>query len=139
MNFLSSAALRVIPGAFILNAGVQKIGMPAEASEGLQEFAATGVPAVKELPKEKFGTIIGWSEAAVGGALLAPFVPNFVAGGALTAFSAGLLSLYFADEENTEDDGIRPTEKGLDLSKNAWLLAIGLGLLTSVGGKKKRK
>lgn len=140
MNFLSSAALRVIPGALILNSGIGKIGMPAEASEGLQQFAATGVPAVKQIPSEKFGTVLGWSEAAVGGALLAPFVPNVVAGGALTAFSAGLLSLYFADPDNREDDGIRPSEQGMSLAKDSWLLAAGLALAASaLGGKGKKR
>lgn len=139
MNFLTSAALRVIPGAFILNSGLGKIGMPAEASEGMQEFAASGVPPVKEIPAEKFGTTLGWSEAALGGALLAPFVPNALAGAGLTAFSAGLLSLYFADPDNREEDGIRPTEQGLPLAKDSWLLAIGVALVVGSIGTKKKK
>lgn len=141
MNFLSSVALRVIPGAFILNSGIGKVGMPAEASEGMQQFAATGMPAVRRIPSDKFGSVLGWSEAAVGGVLLAPFVPNFVAGGALTAFSAGLLSLYFADPDNREDDGIRPSSQGLPLAKDSWLLAIGVALAASAlgSGKSKRK
>lgn len=139
MNFLSSVALRAIPGAFILNSGIGKIGMPAEASAGIQQFAASGVPAVKQIPSEKFGTVLGWSEAAVGGALLAPFVPNAVAGGALTTFAAGLLSLYFADPDNREDDGIRPSEQGLSLAKDSWLLAAGLALAaTALDGKRKK-
>ncbi|AWB82378.1 hypothetical protein C3B44_08455 [Corynebacterium yudongzhengii] len=141
MNFLTSAALRVIPGAFILNSGIGKIGMPADASKGIQDFAATGVPAVKEIPSDQFGTVLGWSETALGGALLAPFVPNAAAGAGLTAFSVGLLSLYFADDDNTEEDGIRPSEQGLSLAKDSFLLAIGLGLLVGglFGGKKKNK
>lgn len=137
MNFLTSAALRLIPGAFMLNSGLGKVGMPAEASAGLQQFAATGVPAVKNLPANKFGSIVGWSEAALGAALLAPMVSNFVAGAGLTAFSSGLMTLYFADPENREDDGIRPTEKGMSLAKDAWLVAIGAALVFGSFGRKK--
>lgn len=139
MNFLSSAALRVLPGAFVLNSGIGKIGMPAEASAGTQQFAASAIPALKQLPPEKFGTILGWTETGVGGAMLAPFVSNFVAGSALTAFSSGLLALYFADPDNRQEDGIRPSEQGTALAKDSWLLAIGVALVVSSFDSKKSK
>ncbi|AKK10612.1 hypothetical protein [Corynebacterium uterequi] len=138
MNCLTSAALRVIPGAFILNSGYGKISADAETSAYLQGFAATAIPAVNKIPTEKFGPLLGYSETALGAALLAPFVPNALAGAGLTAFSAGLLSMYFADPENREEDGIRPSNKGLSLAKDSWLLAIGLGLLAGgLTGKGK--
>ena len=37
---LSSAILRAVPGAFILNSGIGKLGMSAEAAEGMQGMAA---------------------------------------------------------------------------------------------------
>lgn len=126
---LSNIPLRAIPGAFIVNAGLGKLGMDAESSKGLQDFAATGIKELKQLPSDKFGQIIGASEIAVGGALLAPFVSNRIAGAGLTAFGAGLLTLYFGDDDNTLDDGIRPSEQGLPLAKDSWLLAAGLTLL----------
>lgn len=131
MSSLSSVALRLIPAAFIINSGAGKLGMDAEASAGLQQFAATGIPLLKKLPSEKFAKFIGSSELAVGGALLAPFVPNRLAGAALTAFGSGLLTLYFNNDGNTLDDGIRPSQDGLVLAKDSWLVAIGLGLLLS--------
>lgn len=139
MSFLSSVALRAIPGLFILNSGVGKIGMPAEASAGTQEFAASGIPALKNLPADKFGSILGWSETAVGGAMLAPFVSNRMAGIGVTALGAGLLTLYFNNEGNTKEDGIRPTDDGISLAKDSWLVAIGLGLIFADGKKKKKK
>ena len=72
MSTIPSILLRAIPGALIADSGISKLGMDAESSKGLQDFAATGIPQVKELPSDKFGTIIGASEVAVGGALLAP-------------------------------------------------------------------
>lgn len=138
MNKLASIALRAIPGAFILNSGISKIGMPADASEGTQQFAATGIPAVKNLPADKFGSILGWTEAGLGAALLTPFVSNRVAGLGLTAFGSGLLSLYFADPDNRQDDGIRPTDQGTSLAKDSWLVAVGLGLFFAGDGSSKK-
>ena len=99
MSTIPSILLRAIPGALIADSGISKLGMDAESSKGLQDFAATGIPQVKELPSDKFGTIIGASEVAVGGALLAPFVSNRLAGLALTTFGAGLLSIYFRNDD----------------------------------------
>lgn len=130
MSFISDAILRGVTGAFITNTGVGKIGMPAEHSAGIQQAAASGIPALAKLPSDKFGSWLGWAETAIGATLLAPFVPNRVAGAALTAFSGGLLSMYFRNPENTEADGIRPSQEGMALSKDVFMLAIGLSLLT---------
>lgn len=130
MSFISDAILRGVTGAFVTNAGVGKIGMPAEHSAGIQQAAASGIPALAKLPSDKFGSWLGWAETAIGATLLAPFVPNRVAGAALTAFSGGLLSMYFRNPENTEADGIRPSQEGMALSKDVFVLAIGLALMT---------
>ena len=58
MSLLTSAAFRVIPGAFILNAGIGKLGMDESSSAGLQNMAATGIPQMKEIPTDKFGDFI---------------------------------------------------------------------------------
>ena len=51
-----------------------------------------------------------------------------VAGLGLTAFGAGLLSMYFGGDQYTEDDGIRPSSAGLAIAKDSWLVGIGLAL-----------
>ncbi|GAB3693023.1 hypothetical protein [Corynebacterium nasicanis] len=130
MSKISDVILRGVTGAFITNSGVGKIGMPAEHSAGLQQAAASGIPLMAKLPSDKFGTFIGYSEVGIGAALLAPFVPNKIAGAALTAFTGGLLSMYFRNPENTQADGIRPTQEGMPLAKDFFMLAIGLALMT---------
>lgn len=137
MSFIANAALRAIPGLFILNSGIGKIGMPADASAGIQQAAASGVPALANLPSEKFGSMLGWAETAVGAALLLPAVPNRVAGAGLATFGAGLLTMYFNNDNYTEEDGIRPSDEGISLAKDSWLVAIGLGLM--FGGKNKKR
>ncbi len=136
MPALKNIALRLIPGAYIANSGYSKLNMPGEASTGMQQMAVTGIPALAKLPSDKFGHYVGMGELAVGGALLLPLVSNRLAGLGLTAFSAGLLSMYFGDEGNTEADGIRPSAQGTTLAKDSFLLAIGLALMAPEGKKK---
>ena len=126
---LASVALRVPAGLFILNSALGKFGLNREAAEGLQGMAATGIPALGKLDPEQFGTGLAVSEAAVAGALLAPFVINRLAGAALGSFGAGMLTMYFNNDAMTEDDGIRPSQEGTALSKDSWLVAIGAALM----------
>ncbi|GAA4918301.1 hypothetical protein [Nesterenkonia rhizosphaerae] len=128
---LSTLALRTIPGAFILNSGIGKLRLNAESAAGLQDMAATGIPAVKNLPPQKFGKALAWGEIGVGAALLTPVVSNRLAGLALGGFSAGLLSMYFRNDAMTEADGVRPTQDGTALAKDTWLAAIAVALITS--------
>lgn len=137
-NTLASIALRAIPGAFILNSGIGKLQLPEEASEGLHQAATSGIPAIENLPAKDFSKYLGAAETGLGAALLAPFVSNKLAGAGLVAFGAGLLSMYFNNDENTEDDGIRPSHEGTALAKDSWLVAIGLGLLALPKGKKRK-
>ncbi|MEX3506823.1 hypothetical protein VVR85_05350 [Corynebacterium sp. LK2590] len=133
---LASVALRALPGAFILNSGIGKLGLRGENAAGLRDFAATGVPALGDMDPDTFGKFISYSEIGVGGALLAPFIPNRLAGLALTGFSAGLLTLYFNNDNMTQDDGISPSEDGTAIAKDSWILSIGLALIALGKGKK---
>src|SRR5699024_9935421 len=128
---LSTALLRAVPGAFILNSGIGKLGMDEETAAGLQQMAANGVPMVENLTASQFGKFLSYGEIAVGSALLLPFVPTRIAGAALTTFAAGLVSNYFSIDSMTKDDGIRPSEDGIPVAKDTWLAAIGLALVLS--------
>jgi len=134
---MSAIALRAVPGAFILNAGIGKLKLDAETAAGMQGMAATGVPAVKQLSPERFGKALAWGEITLGAALLTPFVSNRLAGVALGTFSAGMLSMYFRNEGMTQSDGVRPSQDGTPLAKDAWLAAISVALI-SLGKKSKR-
>ncbi|RBP64959.1 hypothetical protein DFO66_10565 [Brevibacterium sanguinis] len=132
---LNTAVLRAIPGAFILNSGIGKLGMDEETAKGLQDTAANGVPMVKKMSPAQFGKFLSYGEIAVGAALLCPFVPTRIAGAALTTFASGLVANYFAIDGMTEDDGIRPSQEGIPLAKDTWLVAIGTSLMLSGGSK----
>ena len=61
--------------------------------------------------------------------LLAPFVSNRLAGLALTTFGAGLLSIYFRNDDMTREDGIRPSQDGMSIAKDSMMVVIGTGLI----------
>lgn len=128
---LSNAILRGVTGAFVLNSGLGKRGMPTETAQGLQAFAATGVPAVTKMSPDAFGKFVAYSEIGIGAALLAPVVSNKLSGAALGVFSAGLMSMYFRNPAMTESDGIRPSQDGMSLSKDIFMLAIAGALVTA--------
>ena len=127
---LSEIAPRISAGAFILNSGLGKRNVDAEAAAGMHGFAAGTYPFLKNMPPQQFAKALSTSEIAVGAALLIPFVPTAVAGAALTAFSGGLLGLYLRTPGMRKPGSLAPTEQGLAIAKDSWLLGIGIGLLT---------
>ncbi|THJ67946.1 DoxX family membrane protein [Arthrobacter echini] len=133
----SHIPLRLITGAFILNSGLGKTALDEGTAGFMQSMASKGFPQASQLEPAQFGKILAASEIAVGSALLAPFIPSKLAGLGLLAFSAGLMTMYFRTPEMTEDDGIRPTQDGITLAKDSWMVAIALALI--IDGKKKRK
>lgn len=133
---IGNALLRALPGAFILNSGIGKLGMDEETAKGLQSMAANGVPIVEKMSPAQFGKFMSYGEIAVGASLLLPFVPTRIAGAALTTFASGLVANYFSIDSMTEDDGIRPSEDGIPVAKDTWLVAIGIALM--LGGSAKK-
>jgi hypothetical protein len=127
---LSEIGPRISAGAFILNSGLGKRGADADTAAGLHGFASGAYPFLKKLEPQQFASVLAMSEIAVGAALLTPFVPTAVAGAALTGFSGGLLGLYLKTPGMRKPGSIAPTQDGLAIAKDVWLLGIGVGLLT---------
>ena len=127
---LSEIAPRISAGAFILNSGLGKRGADAETAAGIHGFAAGTYPFLKSIPPQQFAKGLATSEIVLGALLLTPFVPTAVAGAALTAFSGGLLGLYLRTPGMRKPGSLAPTEQGLSIAKDSWLLGIGIGLLT---------
>ncbi len=127
---LSEIAPRISAGAFILNSGLGKRGADEGTAAGLHGFATGTYPFLKGVDPATFVKVLAYSEIAVGTALLTPFVPTAVAGAALTAFSGGLLGLYLNTPGMRKPGSLAPTQEGLTVAKDVWLLGIGIGLLT---------
>jgi hypothetical protein len=130
--------VRAITGAFILNSGLNKLKTEdEEMHKGVHGMATTAYPQFGGIEPRTFTKALGAGEVALGAALLTPLVSPGLAGTGLTAFSAGLLGLYFRIPGMTED-GIRPSQQGTALAKDSWLLAMGLALMLDRASKKVR-
>src|SRR5690625_2284368 len=134
---LTNTILRAVPGAFILNSGIGKLGMDAETAEPMQGMAAQGVPPLGKLTPEQFAKFLSYGETAVGAALLLPLVPTRLAGLALAGFGRSLVSTHLRAAGMTGADGVRATQDGTALAKDTWMLAIAGALLLNQAGKKK--
>ena len=137
----SEIAPRIATGAFILNSGLGKRGADEGTAAGLHGFASGTYPFLAKVPPATFAKGLSTAETALGAALLTPFVPTAVAGAALTAFSAGLLGLYLRTPGMTKPGkSVAPTQEGLPIAKDVWMLGIGAGLvLDSLSNRKAAK
>ncbi|VXC29193.1 hypothetical protein [Nocardioides sp. AX2bis] len=122
--------IRVATGAYILNSGIGKLGADEGTAQFLHGAAAGTYPSVfKDMKPKTFAQVLAYSEIAVGGALLLPKVNATVAGAALTGFGASLLGMYLKTPSMTLDDGIRPSQEGIGVAKDVWLVGAGMTLV----------
>jgi hypothetical protein len=120
---------RIAAGAFILNSGVGKLSADDETAAQLHGFAAGAYPFLNKVKPRDFVRLLAVSEIALGSALLVPVIPAAVAGAGLTAFSGGLLGLYARTPGMRKPGTPFPTQQGIPLAKDAWMMGIGLGLV----------
>jgi uncharacterized membrane protein YphA (DoxX/SURF4 family) len=120
---------RLATGAFILHSGLEKWHAEPEHAAAVHGMAAGAFPMLKHLAPTRFVRLLAASEIAVGAALLSPVVPNGVAGAALTGFSGSLLTMYWRTPALRRPGSMWPTSAGIGVSKDVWMLGIGLGLL----------
>jgi hypothetical protein len=126
---VSHVPLRVTIGAFFLNSGLSKRTLEGEAAQGLHGMAVGAVPQLRQLDANRFARLLSGAETALGVALLTPFVPSALAGLGLAAFSAGLVQLYLKTPGMREAGSLKPTQQGIRLAKDSWLLGAALTLI----------
>jgi len=120
---------RIAAGAFILNSGVGKWSADEETAAQLHGFAVGAYPFLAKLKPKDFVRLLSATEMTLGAALLVPVIPSALVGAGLTAFSGGLLGLYARTPGMRKDGTPFPTQQGIPLAKDAWMLGIGLGLV----------
>ncbi|HEV3382015.1 MAG TPA: hypothetical protein VG142_13680 [Trebonia sp.] len=120
---------RVATGAFILNSGVGKLSADDEAAAQLQGFAAAAYPFLAKLKPRDFKRILAASEITLGAVLLLPVIPSAVAGAGLAAFSGGLMGMYARVPGLRKQGSVQPTQEGIPLAQDIWLMGIALGLV----------
>ena len=120
---------RIAAGAFILNSGVGKWSADEETAAQLHGFAVGAYPFLAKLKPKDFVRLLSATEITLGAALLVPVIPSAVVGAGLTAFSGGLLGLYARTPGMRKDGTPFPTQQGIAIAKDVWMLGIGLGLV----------
>jgi hypothetical protein len=121
---------RLAAGTFILASGLRKLKAGEETEKGLHGMASGAYPFLADIAPHRFTRLLATAEVGLGTALLFPFVPSAAAGAGLTAFSSGLVGLYLRTPGTHHKGSPLPTEEGVPLAKDVWLLGIGLGLLS---------
>ncbi|HEY8301178.1 MAG TPA: hypothetical protein VIG48_04710 [Jatrophihabitans sp.] len=124
------APTRIATGAFILNSGLGKLGGDDDSAKQLHGMAAGAYPFLEKVPPKPFAKALAIGEVALGGALLAPIIPAGLAGIALTGFSASLLGMWWRTPGMHHEGSPRPTQQGIAIAKDVWLLGVGLSLVT---------
>jgi hypothetical protein len=120
---------RLSTGAFVLHSGMDKLNGGPELAMGLHGMASGAFPSLANIEPPKFLKALAVAEIGIGAALLTPFVPNRLAGAALTTFAGGLLAMYLRTPALHKEGSIWPTPDGIAISKDVWMLGIGLSLL----------
>ena len=126
---LRELPIRVATGAFILHSGLEKWRGDEATAQALHGMAVGAYPVLGSLPPPRFLKWLAAGEIATGTVLLAPFVPAALAGAALTGFSGALLGLYARTPGMRREGSVWPTQQGIAVSKDVWMLGIGLALL----------
>jgi len=129
---------RFTTGAYILHAGLGKWRGSEEQALAAHKMAAGAFPHIGEVPPTRFLRSLAAAEIALGAALLCPFVSNELVGAALTAFSGGLMTMYIRTPSLHEPGSVWPTQAGTGVSKDVWMLGIGLSLLVDRSRKARR-
>ncbi|MEH0934104.1 hypothetical protein [Micromonospora psammae] len=126
---LTHMPLRISIGAFFLNSGLSKRTLEGEAAVGMHGMAVGAIPRLRQIEPARFAKLLSGSEVAIGAALLIPFVPSFIGGLGLTVFGAGLVQLYLRTPGMREQNSLKPTQAGIGLAKDSWLVGAGLTLM----------
>jgi uncharacterized membrane protein YphA (DoxX/SURF4 family) len=120
---------RITTGAYILHAGLEKWHGDEARAQALHGMTASAFPFLRNMPPRQFLRLLAAGEIVLGTALVVPVVPGVLAGAGLTAFSGSLLALYARTPALRKPGSIWPSQSGTAVSKDVWMLGIGLDLV----------
>ncbi len=129
---------RLATGAYILHTGWEKWHGDEERAQALHATAVGAFPFLEQISPTRFLRALAIAELCIGAALLTPFVPNRLAGAPLVAFAGGLVTLYLRTPSMHRPGSVWPTRAGIGVSKDVWMLGIGVGLLADPGRQGRR-
>ena len=134
--------VRLATGAIILDQGLLKLGADEDTVKWLHGQASQAFPQFADMDPKDFVQLLSTSEIALGIALLGiGFVPSSVAGLGLGIFGGSLTRLYLKSPGTRREGSIAPSQQGIGLAKDSWMLAIGTALVLDAlfGSGRRRK
>ena len=136
--------VRLATGAIILDQGLLKLKADDDTAKWLHDQAVHAFPQVAEMEPKEFVQLLSAGEIALGTALLGiGLVPSSLAGLALGVFGGSLTRLYLKAPGTRREGSIAPSQQGVGLAKDSWMLAIGTALVLDAvfgsGGRRSRK
>jgi hypothetical protein len=134
--------VRLATGAIILDQGLLKRDADEDTAKWFHEQAVHAFPQFADMEPKAFVQLLSTCEIALGTALLAiGFVPSGLAGLGLTAFGGALTRLYLTAPGTRREDSLGPSQQGITLAKDSWMLAIGAALVVDsvLPGRRRGK
>jgi hypothetical protein len=134
--------VRLATGAIILDQGLLKLGADEDTVKWLHGQASNAFPQFADMDPKDFVQLLSTCEIALGIALLGiGFVPSSVAGLGLGIFGGSLTRLYLKSPGTRREGSIAPSQQGVGLAKDSWMLAIGTALVLDAlfGSGRRRK
>jgi hypothetical protein len=134
--------VRLATGAIILDQGLLKLDADEDTAKWLHGQAVQAFPQFADMEPKEFVRLLSTAEIALGAALLGiGFVPSGLAGLALGVFGGSLTRLYLKAPGTRREGTIAPSQQGITLAKDSWMLAIGTALVLDAlfGSGRKRK
>jgi hypothetical protein len=126
---LRRAPGRIASGAMILNSGIGKLGADDDAAKAVHGMASSAYPVFAKVEPKIFTKGLAVGEIALGSALLLPIVPAGLAGLGLVGFAGSLLGMWWRTPGMHHEGSPRPTQRGVPIAKDVWMLGIGTGLV----------
>ena len=136
--------VRLATGAIILDQGLSKLGADEDTAKWLHGQAVVAFPQFQDMDPKDFVQLLSTCEIALGTALLGiGLVPSSLAGIGLSAFGGSLTRLYLRAPGTRREGSIAPSQQGIGLVKDSWMLAIGTALVLDAvfgsGGRRRKK
>jgi hypothetical protein len=133
--------VRLATGAIIIDQGLLKLKADEDTARWLHGQAVQAFPQFADMEPQEFVQLLSACEIALGAALLGiGVVPSGLAGLALGVFGGSLTRLYLKAPGTRREGSIAPSQQGVGLAKDSWMLAIGAALvLDGLFGSRRRK
>ena len=133
--------VRLATGAIILDQGLLKLGADDDTAKWLHGQAVQAFPQFADMEPREFVQLLSAGEIALGTALLGiGFVPSSLACLGLGVFGGSLVRLYLRSPGTRREGSVAPSQQGIGLAKDSWMLAIGTALvLDAVFGSRGRR